>query len=104
MAAVDRPKSGGTAVEQTDFKKETGLQVDENGDKVELEAADGELPSRLAPIEALGIPNWRELEKKLVRRLDMTLMPCLWVRQLPRAFRIFIHVGCRCMTTRDAND
>lgn len=33
-------------------------------------------------IEALGIPNWRELEKKVVRRLDMTLMPCLWVLYL----------------------
>lgn len=36
-----------------------------------------ELPSTEEPIEALGIPNWRELEKKIVRRLDMTLMPCL---------------------------
>lgn len=33
-------------------------------------------------IEALGIPNWRELEKKVVRRLDMTLMPCLWILYL----------------------
>lgn len=37
------------------------------------------LPSPEECIEALGIPNWRELEKKIVRRLDMTLMPCLWV-------------------------
>ncbi|KAM0277432.1 hypothetical protein ACHAQH_005796 [Verticillium albo-atrum] len=42
----------------------------------------GELPSNEAPIEALGIPNWRELEKKIVKRLDMTLMPCLWVLYL----------------------
>jgi hypothetical protein len=40
---------------------------------------EGALPSPDELIEALGIPNWRELEKKLVRRLDMTLMPCLWV-------------------------
>ena len=33
-------------------------------------------------IEALGIPNWRNLEKQVVRRLDMTLMPCLWVLYL----------------------
>lgn len=33
-------------------------------------------------IDALGIPNWRDLEKKLVMRLDMTLMPCLWVLYL----------------------
>lgn len=37
------------------------------------------LPNPEEVIDALGIPNWRELEKKIVRRLDMTLMPCLWV-------------------------
>ncbi|KAI7285559.1 MFS general substrate transporter [Hortaea werneckii] len=37
------------------------------------------LPAPDQVIEDLGIPNWRELEKKVVRRLDMTLMPCLWV-------------------------
>jgi MFS family permease len=39
----------------------------------------GHLPSPEEAIEALGIPNWRELEKKIVCRLDMTLMPCVWV-------------------------
>lgn len=49
-------------------------------DDVELE----DLKPPVAPprwedqMDALGIPNWRELEKKLVRRLDYTLMPCLW--------------------------
>ena len=38
-----------------------------------------ELPSPEEVIEALGIPNWRELEKKIVRRLDMTLLPMLWI-------------------------
>jgi hypothetical protein len=41
-------------------------------------ATEGRLPSPEEQIEALGIPNWRELEKKIVRRLDMTLMPCVW--------------------------
>lgn len=40
------------------------------------------LPHADQIIEDLGIPNWRELEKKVVRRLDMTLMPCLWVLYL----------------------
>lgn len=40
------------------------------------------LPAPNQIIEDLGIPNWRELEKKVVRRLDMTLMPCLWVLYL----------------------
>ncbi|KAH7398819.1 major facilitator superfamily domain-containing protein [Phaeosphaeria sp. MPI-PUGE-AT-0046c] len=30
-------------------------------------------------IEALGIPDWQEKEKKIVRRLDMTLLPQLWI-------------------------
>lgn len=36
------------------------------------------VPSPEDQIDALGIPEWRALEKKIVRRLDMTLMPCLW--------------------------
>lgn len=43
---------------------------------------EGHLPSTLDSIEALGIPDWQKLEKKLVRRLDWTLMPCLWVLYL----------------------
>ncbi|KAM0712019.1 hypothetical protein Q7P37_011113 [Cladosporium fusiforme] len=38
-----------------------------------------ELPSKDELIDALGIPDWKGLEKKIVRRLDMTLMPTLWV-------------------------
>lgn len=34
------------------------------------------IPSPEDQIDALGIPEWRTLEKKIVRRLDMTLMPC----------------------------
>lgn len=40
------------------------------------------LPKPEEAIERLGIPNWRELEKQVVKRLDMTLMPCLWVLYL----------------------
>lgn len=55
------------------------MDVSHINDKMDLEGADQELPSVLAPIEALGIEDWRTLEKKIVRRLDLTLMPCLWV-------------------------
>ncbi|KAF2208616.1 hypothetical protein CERZMDRAFT_114568 [Cercospora zeae-maydis SCOH1-5] len=37
------------------------------------------LPSPEEIIDRLGIPEWRTLEKKLVRRLDFTLVPVLWV-------------------------
>lgn len=30
-------------------------------------------------IEALGIEDWQAKEKKIVRRLDMTLLPQLWI-------------------------
>lgn len=30
-------------------------------------------------VEALGIPDWEAKEKKIVRRLDMTLLPQLWI-------------------------
>lgn len=36
----------------------------------------------LDPLEALGDPDWRAKEKKLVRVLDTTLMPMLWVLYL----------------------
>jgi hypothetical protein len=35
------------------------------------------LPRAEDQLDALGIPNWRVLEKQVVRRLDLTLMPCL---------------------------
>ncbi|KAM0724015.1 hypothetical protein Q7P37_001006 [Cladosporium fusiforme] len=38
-----------------------------------------ELPSSDEIVDRLGIPNWKQLEKTLVRRLDMTFMPVLWV-------------------------
>jgi hypothetical protein len=52
---------------------------------VDAEALDKQadfIPSPEDQIDALGIPEWRKSEKKLVRRLDMTLMPCLWTLYL----------------------
>ena len=52
---------------------------------VDAEALDKQADFILSPddqIDALGIPEWRTLEKKIVRRLDMTLMPCLWTLYL----------------------
>jgi hypothetical protein len=63
-------------------------EAPDNGTAVETDIAlveDAVLKSEGRPlspeetIEALGIPNWRDLERKIVRRLDMTLMPCVWV-------------------------
>lgn len=37
-------------------------------------------PSAINPLDALGLDDWRAVEKKVVRRLDMTILPMLWVR------------------------
>ncbi|UQC73380.1 uncharacterized protein CLUP02_00024 [Colletotrichum lupini] len=52
------------------------MEANEANDKGNL------LPTPEEQIEALGIANWRDLEKQVVKRLDMTLMPCLWVLYL----------------------
>jgi hypothetical protein len=31
------------------------------------------------PIEALGIPDWEAKQRKIVKTLDMTLLPQLWI-------------------------
>jgi len=36
-------------------------------------------PSAISPLDALGLDDWRAVEKKVVRRLDMTILPMLWV-------------------------
>lgn len=36
-------------------------------------------PSAINPLDALGLDDWRAVEKKVVRRLDMTILPMLWV-------------------------
>lgn len=44
-------------------------------------AADGYYHN-FAPIAELNLPDWRTTEKKLVRRLDMTLLPTVWILYL----------------------
>ncbi|KAK8876683.1 transporter [Apiospora arundinis] len=44
-------------------------------------AADGYYHN-FAPIAGLNLPDWRATEKKLVRRLDMTLLPTVWILYL----------------------
>lgn len=44
-------------------------------------AADGYYVN-FAPIAELNLPDWRATEKSLVRRLDMTLLPTVWILYL----------------------
>lgn len=63
-----------------DEKRDSNIEHADRASDEEKQAM--QTPSVTAPIEALGIPDWREQEKKIVRRLDMTLMPMLWVLYL----------------------
>jgi hypothetical protein len=38
--------------------------------------------SAINPLDALGLDDLKAVEKRLVRRLDMTLLPMLWVLYL----------------------
>ena len=67
-----------TAVDAVTVNKEAvAVEFDE-----ENMLKDEELANPEDQIDALCIPNWSDLEKKLVMRLGMTLMPCLWVLYL----------------------
>ena len=64
-----------------DMEKE---QIDHEEKSVGVADA-GEIENKgtiLDPLEALGDPDWREKQKKVVRTLDMTLLPMLWILYL----------------------
>ncbi|WQF89196.1 Putative major facilitator superfamily, MFS transporter superfamily [Colletotrichum destructivum] len=64
------------------YEEKTGVALEHTDQASDEEKHPQHLPSVTAPIEALGLEDWQGLEKKLVRRLDMTLMPMLWVLYL----------------------
>lgn len=72
-ASVTSGQRNVTMIEMSNKDKDAAIATDK---EAEL------LPSPEEQIEALGIADWRALEKKIVRRLDFTLMPCLWVLYL----------------------
>lgn len=72
----ERRNSAIDAVLKSVKHEDVNVQQLENAPK--FVSAD-ELPSPEEIIERLGIADWRQLEKKLVRRLDMTLVPMLWI-------------------------
>lgn len=78
MAAADK---NSTVAEPVRDEK-SAMAAEQVDDAVDSEKASQHLPSVTAPIEALGLADWQGLEKQLVRRLDMTLMPMIWVLYL----------------------
>lgn len=88
MVAEEKPspqQGSDTKPSATGTEKGAAEQVNREPSVVEANDGDGKrefLPTPEEQIDALGIPNWRDLEKQVVKRLDMTLMPCLWVLYL----------------------
>jgi len=68
----------GSAIDAIITAQKEGISVEQMEDAPKFRTAE-DLPSPEEIIERLGIPEWRKLEKKLVRRLDMTLVPMLWI-------------------------
>jgi hypothetical protein len=67
-----------SAIDAIITSQKEGVSIEQLEDAPKFRTAD-DLPSPEEIIERLGIPDWRNLEKKLVRRLDLTLVPMLWI-------------------------
>lgn len=92
MAAVEPDTKHHHPSDKDDSSMDTGIPPGEKigADHVEkLETADvpevtagvkaSQVYENMAPIAELGLHDWRATEKQLVRRLDMSLMPTIWL-------------------------
>lgn len=73
--------------EKGEFRKEqdSGMQIENKGGLPVPPPGNiktSEYYHNLRPIEALNLEDWRATEKKLVRMLDWTLLPTLWILYL----------------------
>jgi len=92
MAAVNLDTKHRHLSDKDDSSMEAGVP---SGEKIDaghverLETADAsavtagvkasQVYENMAPIAELGLPDWRATEKQLVRRLDLSLMPTIWL-------------------------
>jgi hypothetical protein len=68
----------GSAIDAIITAQKEGISIEQMEEAPKFKSAE-ELPSPEEIINRLEIPDWKNLEKKLVRRLDLTLVPMLWV-------------------------
>jgi hypothetical protein len=68
----------GSAIDAIITAQKEGISIEQMEEAPKFKSAE-DLPSPEEIIDRLGIPDWKNLEKKLVRRLDLTLVPMLWV-------------------------
>lgn len=80
-SAVDRSleeqERRNSAIDAIVNNEKRGLSIEQMEEAPKFTSAE-DLPSPEEIIDRLGIPDWKQLEKKLVRRLDITLVPMLW--------------------------
>lgn len=63
---------------ERETEKQQEMTVDHLENQLKSMTKD-DLPSPGEIIERLSIPDWKALEKKLVFRLDISLLPMLWL-------------------------
>ncbi|KAI5358031.1 Putative major facilitator superfamily, MFS transporter superfamily [Septoria linicola] len=68
--------------EKIEDEKLDDIHLEERGPPPAMEEKAYEGYYNFAPIAALNLPDWRATEKKLVRTLDYTLLPTLWILYL----------------------
>jgi hypothetical protein len=68
----------GSAIDAIITAHKQGISIEQMEEAPKFKTAE-DLPSPEEIIDRLGIPDWKNLEKKLVRRLDLTLVPMLWI-------------------------
>lgn len=92
MAADHSDNNGHHPLGRDDSSTEAGLPTGEKVDIDHVELRDNndgmavtdgvrasQVYENMAPIAELGLHDWRATEKQLVRRLDMSLMPTIWL-------------------------
>lgn len=69
-----------SATDVDEVRKVDATQAEDYDEKEEIDPSDPASYYRnFAPIAELNLSNWRQTERQLVRRLDLTLMPTLWL-------------------------
>jgi hypothetical protein len=92
MAAVNTDNKQHHSSDKDDSSMEAGIPTGEKAGADHVERLDtahtsavtagvkaSQVYENMAPIAELGLLDWRATEKQLVRRLDMSLMPTIWL-------------------------
>jgi hypothetical protein len=87
-----------SAIDAIIHSQKEGITIDQMEEAPKFRTAE-DLPSPEEIIDRLGIPDWKNLEKKLVRRLDLTLVPMLWILYVTNYLDRYANFTLRCYHT-----